>query len=148
MIMFLLILNYGGFRRSIDWRDVMVSASNPIHLQPYAEQALVGLIVGALQLLEDVLAALVDLRRHLREPEVCFSRFDLAEEGPDALELMLAPGHQRFPPCRHSLLGGDAVHQLQVLGVALVGGVEDRALEKPLAHRLGSDRKACQPWTG
>jgi hypothetical protein len=29
----------------------------------------------------------------------------------------------------------------------LVGRVEDRALEKALAHRPGSGRRACQPWT-
>jgi len=29
---------------------------------------------------------------------------------------------------------------------AIVGGVEDRLLEKALAHRPASGRRACQPW--
>ena len=53
----------------------------------------------------------------------------------------------RFPPRRHGLLRRNAVYQLPMPAGTLVGRVEDLALEKALAHRPGSGRRACQPWT-
>ena len=60
-------------------------------LQCHPQQVRVGFVVGAFQLLQHVFAALADLRCHLREPDRCFGRFDLAVKGPDALELVVAP---------------------------------------------------------
>ena len=53
--------------------------------------AVVGLLVGALQLFEKVFAALAKCWCHLRQPDGGLRRFDLAVKGPDALELVVAP---------------------------------------------------------
>ena len=64
--------------------EVLFLALNADHI-PAAHRIMGG------EFFEDVFAALADLRCHLREPDGGLRRFDLTEEGLDALELVVTP---------------------------------------------------------
>ena len=67
-------------------------------------QLRVGVVVGVGEVFQEALAGFAEFRRDLGQPDGGFDGFDLAEEGPDAVEVVMPPvleqacGFRRYLP--------------------------------------------------